>query len=208
MKKLFTLIELLIVISIIAILIAVLLPALRSSMNMAKEIKCKSNLKQLGLCTSNYADDYNRYAPCGTFVANYMYSYEFGNTFPDYISGARVKDKTNQTLPALSICPSGVRDSDPCFSYGFNYRFTINNSTDISNSVIPSQIDKVKTPALTFLIADTSYGGGRLRLNSYFAARHRAGVNILFVDNHTEWWKYERIPAAYTIDPINFFGFY
>ncbi|OGV48695.1 MAG: hypothetical protein A2017_04285 [Lentisphaerae bacterium GWF2_44_16] len=205
MKKLFTLIELLIVISIIAILAALLLPALKNSINMAKEIKCKGNLKQLGLCTSNYADDYKGFAPCGDFITGYLYSYQLGNVFPDYIPGARVKDSAGKILPVLSICPSGTRTTSPSFSYGFNYRFTINSSTDTPNFVIPTY--KTKFPVATFLIADTTYAGGRLRVNTLFASWHRAGLNILFVDNHIEWWKYTKIPAAYTIDPINFYGF-
>ena len=60
-KQHFTLIELLIVIAIIAILAAMLLPALQSSKAKASEIKCIGQLRTLGTYNSFYASDYNDY---------------------------------------------------------------------------------------------------------------------------------------------------
>ena len=100
MKKQFTLIELLVVIAIIAILAAMLLPALSAARERARGANCTGNLKGLGLACNMYADANKDFMPriCDTLGDSKTWKYRLteGNYVPSPGKGK----------PGIFLCPS------------------------------------------------------------------------------------------------------
>lgn len=90
-RRAFTLIELLVVIAIIAILAAMLLPALAKAKERSRRIKCLSNLHQLGIALLAYTGDYKDKFPQGTMDGDWPHDMSKVNANLIVDAGARPK---------------------------------------------------------------------------------------------------------------------
>lgn len=106
----FTLIEMLVVISIIAILMTLLLPALNTSRQLAKKIICSGNLKQIYNGCVLYVSDYNGWMPPTDFNKPGTYAYHVNEYLKQSLNGGSVSNNFDMLYfgeaKGVFFCPS------------------------------------------------------------------------------------------------------
>jgi prepilin-type N-terminal cleavage/methylation domain-containing protein/prepilin-type processing-associated H-X9-DG protein len=201
----FTLIELLVVIAIIAILAAILFPVFAQARDKARGTTCLSNLKQLGLATIMYANDYEGAYPLAWYGDTPAFGFDV--VLMPYVKNLQVFDcPSNTTTPRWWAGYKRVANIDPP---GIPGDYTMNG--DLTARTVGGQRaglteSSVQRPADTILMSeiwDTLAAQKRGPEHEIFTATksdvcqripfniHQGGSNYNFVDGHAKFMRVE-----------------
>ena len=177
----FTLVEMLVVMAIIAILAALLFPALGKARDMAKSIACVNNLKQLGFAVASYVNDNDSFLPPADYGAGSLRF--FPNRLAQYVGAAEPVSEWSKAYPVF-ICPK-YSGNYTALSYTANYHVMglaymrkINSVPDTSNSM--AFLDGT---GLASISRNNAFDGSQ---DYRFSPRHNRYGNILYLDGHVD----------------------
>lgn len=198
-KAAFTLIELLVVIAIIALLAAMLLPAMSRAKESARTTQCLNHLRQLGVAVRLYADDHADEFPRSQHSAFVHGGMPWERTLAPLL-GSSTTAWTN-LLTGVYHCPTDRRTSP--WSYGLNVYYELGPDDDyVGKPQTWRRVTQVPRPAATILFAENASSADHIMPHFWLsakdatdlaAARHKQRANYAFADGHAALHPLERV---------------
>jgi prepilin-type N-terminal cleavage/methylation domain-containing protein/prepilin-type processing-associated H-X9-DG protein len=197
MRKGFTLIELLVVIAIIAILAAILFPVFAKAREKARQSSCLSNLKQIGLATLQYVQDYDEMLPAHQRVGRVM---TVQTQIQPYLKNMQIWVCPSQSAAFYYYWdnPTGTGAmTGPLGSYGWNLRM---GSLGIGPSVGVRALAAMTAPTEAGMWADCQPSLTHLQDNNVYrtSTPHNEGGNMVYADGHAKWMGKDYLRAGWT----------
>ncbi len=178
----FTLVELLVVVSILALLIAILLPSLSGARAQAKSAVCATGIRQIVLANMMYAGDHQqRYCPAAADIATTnLHRWHGSRTNPNqpfqagggplvpYLGSDRgIRDCPSFRVAGASTHPAHFERN--CGGYGYNLAFLGRVLEPVGfgffkvvTDRLGAKADRVRNPGQTVMFADTAFAGAKL----------------------------------------------
>lgn len=220
-KHRFTLIELLVVIAIIAILAALLLPALNKARARGRDVSCSGNLRQIALALQSYTNDNHGFVMA--YTENFWNYRKWQTALMPYLySGVKLSTSNGDTYVVDGIprpifrCPAQPQEPTEeslRSNYGVN-KYVFAQTGGGCNQ----QVWRIKVPSRRMMVMDRQTVPADIGTNtgindcSQLGKRHssNSGPNISFADGHLEMRRISSIPAhgyCYSIsDPSYIWG--
>lgn len=182
-RSAFTLVEVLITISIIGVLAALALPGFKTARAKAKSAQCQSNMRQIGVAMAGYAGDNNQELPRA-----YNNTTETTTWMQKLAPYAGIGDNRLGPYPLLRA--TGIFLCPEFHPAGREVAFALNSAMDPTSSFTKWNYRSLNVPAAsTIVVVEVAYNADTYSpsSNGDVARRHPlSSANYLFVDGHVE----------------------
>ena len=206
MRRKFTLVELLVVISIIAMLLCLLLPSLRRARDAARGIQCVSNLRNVGVAMAGYTTDYDGYFPPSYYGTTGWSDWKMSwmQLLGPYLGMKLGEGQAGwELIPVNSVlaCPSikQYEGSGVFAAYGYNHLALGTYGSYTSYGYTrdgAARTSRIGAPAQQLQHADSWYDASALWSRSdarwiiddqnRVCYRHSQAANAVYVDGHVK----------------------
>jgi len=182
----FTLIELLVVIAIVALLLSILSPALMKAKEIARRLKCTSNLRQIHLAYCLYLDTYDDTYPCARdpISTTPFYWLWMGRGWRSFVE-PYLNGRIDVNNPSVLLCPSDRTDENKYESTSYAYSMAFYHT--------PEQIDTLNTiedtytnplPSKRRKSLSVAYPSQKILIGEWFS-------NHEPIENESGWWTWQ-----------------